>query len=227
MTHPNIVLLKAVCHEIGDLLEKVVFVGGATTTLYLSDKKHVRHARSTEDVDMIINVKRTEYQVVEEKLRKIGFRNVKEVICRYQKGELVVDLMPIDSTVLGFSNRWYKVGFENAQTMQLDDLQIKMLRFPDFLATKLEAFIGRGNRDFFGSKDFEDIVTVLVGRPGFLGELLKEKGEQMDFIREQLKSLMQDPSFRQAVVGHVPQNSNDVEQLVKRVLLDLKELVGE
>ena len=226
MSHPNIILLKAVCKEMGDLVEKVVFVGGATTTLYISDKTHVSHARSTEDIDMIINAKRAEYHAIEEKLRQIGFRNVKEVICRYQKGNMIIDLMPIDPQVLGFSNRWYKVGFENAQTVQLEGIEIKMLRFSDFLATKLEAFRNRGKGDFFGSKDFEDIITVLAGRPGFLGELLKEKGEQVDFVREQFRLLLSDSSFRQAIGGHIPQNSKNGEQVIGRILLDLKDLVG-
>jgi len=48
-----------------------------------------------------------------------------------------------------------------------------MVLAPYFLATKLEAFDGRGKGDYLSSHDIEDIVAVLDGRPEILDELLK------------------------------------------------------
>ncbi len=226
MLHPNINQLKAVCEELGDILDKVVFVGGATTTLYLTDKTQIPYVRGTEDVDMIIDLKRSEYHKAEEKLRKLGFRNVEDVICRYQKGNLVIDLMPIDPEILGFSNRWYKVGYDNAEEMVIDGLKLRVLSFPNFLATKLEAFNQRGKQDFLASKDMEDIVTVLAGRPGFLGELLKETGAQIDFIRGEFKNLLVHSDFRQSIICHVPPTQFR-EQQSQKIFSDLRELVRD
>ena len=40
-----------------------------------------------------------------------------------------------------------------------------MVTAPYFMATKIEAFYGRGGDDFLGSHDMEDIITVIDGRP--------------------------------------------------------------
>lgn len=50
-------------------------------------------------------------------------------------------------------------------------MTIKLIRAPYFLATKLEAFAGRGEGDFQASHDLEDLVTVLDGRAGLLEEV--------------------------------------------------------
>ncbi len=44
------------------------------------------------------------------------------------------------------------------------DLEIRIVTAPYFLATKLDAFRGRGKGDYFGSNDLEDIVAVVDGR---------------------------------------------------------------
>ncbi|MEI1247380.1 hypothetical protein [Rhizobium aouanii] len=62
--------------------------------------------------------------------------------------------MPDDETILGFSNRWYAAGIETAATITLDTgLDIRILTPAIFVATKLEAFAGRGQNDLFMSRD--------------------------------------------------------------------------
>lgn len=41
---------------------------------------------------------------------------------------------------------------------------LHFLSAPYLLATKIEAFKTRGNSDFLGSHDFEDIITVIAGQ---------------------------------------------------------------
>jgi hypothetical protein len=41
-----------------------------------------------------------------------------------------------------------------------------------FVATKFEAFHGRGNNDHLASHDLEDIITVVDGRPELMGNLI-------------------------------------------------------
>ena len=48
-----------------------------------------------------------------------------------------------------------------------------MITAPYFLATKFEAFHGRGNSDYRMSHDLEDIVTVIDGRPELASEVEK------------------------------------------------------
>ncbi|MCK4690308.1 MAG: hypothetical protein KAT20_00755 [Desulfuromonadales bacterium] len=49
----------------------------------------------------------------------------------------------------------------------MDSLRIEAVLFTlaHFIATKLEAFFGRGNGNYWGSHDLEDIMTVIDGRP--------------------------------------------------------------
>jgi predicted nucleotidyltransferase len=65
----------------------------------------------------------------------------------------------------GFSNRWYRAAMETSVTTKTEaDLEIRIVTAPYFLATKLDAFRGRGKGDYFGSNDLEDIVAVVDGR---------------------------------------------------------------
>lgn len=66
-------------------------------------------------------------------------------------------LSMIPQTVLGFTNRWYRAGIENATIHDLGEgNQSRMFDFPFFIAAKLEAFKGRENGDYYGSKDMEE-----------------------------------------------------------------------
>jgi len=52
--HTNIIRIKAVANALDSLKEKVVFVGGATVSLYAN--RPVLEIRPTDDVDVIIEI---------------------------------------------------------------------------------------------------------------------------------------------------------------------------
>ena len=52
--HTNTVRIKAVANALGNLNEKIVFVGGATISLY--PDRQVFEIRPTDDVDVIIEI---------------------------------------------------------------------------------------------------------------------------------------------------------------------------
>jgi hypothetical protein len=63
--HENITRIKAVYNALGDLREDVVFVGGATVSLY-ADRK-TAEARPTDDVDVLIELwAHKDYSVIDE-----------------------------------------------------------------------------------------------------------------------------------------------------------------
>lgn len=106
--HTNIVRIKAVANALNELKEKVVFVGGATISLYPNRK--VFDVRPTDDVDVIIEIlSYAERVVLEEKLRLIGFTHDTEsaVVCRYKIDGIIVDIMPTNDPSIGFTNIWY------------------------------------------------------------------------------------------------------------------------
>jgi len=97
---------------------------------------------------------------------KLGFHHDQEsnVVCRYKYEGITVDIMPTDEEILGFSNRWYKLGLDYILKYELaEDIQIRLFEAPYFLASKFEAFKGRGG-DRRTSYDFEDIVYFLDNR---------------------------------------------------------------
>jgi hypothetical protein len=87
-------------------------------------------------------------------------------------GALKVDFMPDDETILGFSNRLYAKGIETAVETELEErLVIRRLTPPLFIATKLEAYLWRGNNDLVSSRDAEDILSLVDGRQELVSEI--------------------------------------------------------
>jgi len=67
--------------------------------------------RRTYDVDVISEIASyADYAVFSERLRILGFGEDSREgapLCRWQHDELVLDVMQLDASILGFSNRWY------------------------------------------------------------------------------------------------------------------------
>ena len=105
--------------------------------------------RTTLDVDAIAEISTyAEYTAFGERLRSLGI-SLKiaakaHPMCRWVQAGTILDVMPLDEKILGFSNRWYRAAME-ASTMHqvVPGLQIRVVTGPYFLATKIEAFKGR------------------------------------------------------------------------------------
>jgi hypothetical protein len=78
-----------------------------------------------------------------------------------------------------------------------------MVTAPFFVATKLEAFKGRGQGDFFGSCDLEDIVSVVDGRAGIAAEVHGESADLRSYIRFEIERLLATPGFIDALSGYL------------------------
>ena len=120
--HINVTRIKAVNNALGELRDKVVFVGGATVSLYADSA--AEEIRPTEDIDIVVEIwARKDYFEIDEKLRKLGFINDQEsgIICRYKIDGLVVDVMPTQSDILGFTNKWYQPGYEHSISYNLEN----------------------------------------------------------------------------------------------------------
>jgi hypothetical protein len=202
----NIEMVKTVAHRLGDLREDVVFLGGAVVGLLTTDPA-VGEARPTKDVDIIVNVaSRADYAELETKLRVAGFVNDRSEdapICRWLSGDVKVDVMPTDLALLGFGNRWYAQAIAHAETRKVGKLHIRVVSAPYFLATKLEAFAGRGDGDYRASHDLEDLITLIDGRPELPGEALAAAPALRAFLGEKVGALLDEPEFLDALPGHL------------------------
>lgn len=133
-------------------------------------------------------------------------------------GNLKVDFMPDDPNILGFSSRWYKEGIYTALKYALPSGRvIKHLTPLLFLATKLEAYGGRGQNDLLGSHDLEDIINVVDGRPTLLSEVQAAQGEVRGYLSEQFRALLQHPDFESFLYGNIRGPEGRVEIVNKRL----------
>lgn len=206
---PNVVLLEEVAERLGaDLRERLVFIGGAVAGLMITDPA-MPAIRATEDVDLVTQVAALQdFYAVERQLLSRGFvhdMSADAPICRWRVGEVAVDVMPTDEAILGFSNRWYSSAVETAQRVALPGgVEIRLIYPPLFVATKLEAFAGRGNNDFLFSHDLGDLIAVVDGRESLVAECQSSDVQLRIYLRDRFAALLKNAAFRQALPGHLP-----------------------
>ncbi|MEM7258850.1 MAG: hypothetical protein AAF404_15855 [Pseudomonadota bacterium] len=133
-------------------------------------------------------------------------------------GNLKVDFMPDDENVLGFSNRWYKLALSSAETYTLsDNLNIKVVSPVLLLATKLEAYRGRGGHDPLGSRDMEDILMLFDGRPELIEEIKHSGHELRSYFSATVGGLLEHPRFEYAVQSAVTGDERREQVLWRRL----------
>lgn len=206
MSHrENLLRIKVVYESLGELANDVVFVGGATVSLYTD--RVAEEVRPTDDIDIIVELATyTGYADIEEKLRSKGFMNDWEsgVICRYKVQGIIVDVMPTSDESLGFSNKWYPDGFTNAMHYVLDnECSIKIFRPEYFLASKLEAFNNRGKGDGRMSTDFEDIVYILNNRTSIWQELTSAAAPVKTYLKDVFSELLHNKYIDEWISAHL------------------------
>jgi predicted nucleotidyltransferase len=205
MRDPNLDQLIGAADALRPLLAELVFVGGCVTGLLITDEA-AGEPRATIDVDAIAEITSyAQYAEFGDRLRSRGFSEDTSEgapVCRWVQGRMILDVMPLDEKILGFSNRWYKAAMGASVTKKLrDDLEIRMVTAPYFVATKLEAFKGRGGGDFLGSHDLEDVVSVVDGRGTLSAEVQVAGAELSEYVRREIAKLLANPGFIDALPG--------------------------
>lgn len=201
-----------------ELCQKMVFVGGCTTCLLLTDEFTKEQVRHTDDVDLIIHVLGIPpYYKLQEELRSRNFKenpDVDDPICAMKLGDLRVDFMPDDESILGFSNQWYREAYNRAENYQLTpEITIKLVTPVFFIVTKLEAYLGRGNDDPLESRDIEDLLNLFSGRKELVSEIKQSSGELQAYISSQIEQLLDNMDFEYAVQS-TALNDKDRENLI-------------
>jgi hypothetical protein len=207
MSKHNLELLVEAARLLQPLLGELVFVGGSTTALLITDKA-AAEVRPTYDVDAIAEISSyAAYADFSERLRRCGFwEDTSEgaPICRWRQKKTILDVMPLDEKILGFSNRWYKPALDSALVHELGpDLRVRVVTAVYFSATKLEAFAGRGKSDYQSSHDLEDLMAVVDGRAE-LGEEVRAGAEDVRaYIAAEIRKLFATREFLDALPGYL------------------------
>ena len=209
LDHPNAQQVRRTAIALGGLLHEVVFVGGQMVPFFITDRG-LHRLRPTDDVDVIVECRtRHDYHEFAQRLHALGFRPDQSPgapICRYRTADgLVLDAMPLDGDILGFSNRWYPLVMDTAVSVDLTAGVVIRTAHPAALfATKWEAFLDRGAKDPFGSHDLEDLLMLIAGRPEIADELMQLPSEVRVFIADSVRTLMASPWFDDVLEGTFP-----------------------
>ena len=188
------------------MLDEIAFVGGCATGLLITDAA-APPVRATMDVDVIVQIASyTDFIELEHRLLRLGLTRCNEPgspICRWQTGSVKVDVMPTESSVLGFSNKWYGAAITNATEVEIRGSFFRLITAPDFLGTKLEALFGRGHGDFAASHDLEDIIAVVDGRSEIIDEVSQASIDLRGYLADQFSELLENRDFLDSISGHL------------------------
>jgi hypothetical protein len=228
LQNPNVVLLLSAVEKLVPLLDRIVFVGGCAAGLLITDPG-AAPIRATIDVDAIVELASYADLIdLGNRLRQLGFAQPHAEgtpLCRWVHEDVIFDLMPTDSTLLGFSNRWYRAALENSITAEVGHHQIGLISAPYFLATKLGAFHGRGQFDYRMSHDLEDIVAVIDGRPEIVAETQTSETSLQQYLSDEFRALLSERDFLEALPGHMLPDA--VSQQRIRIVLDrMQQIIG-
>lgn len=222
---PNLQSLELVAMALEPLLGEFVLVGGCAVGLLITDpaRPPVRH---TLDVDLLAEVAtKSAYYHMAGRLKKLGFREADDIICRWRKGGIILDVMPTEANVLGFTNRWYPLAAKTALKKLLPNgLTVRHVSPPLFIATKIESFYSRGDGDFL-HHDIEDILNVVDGRPELIDETRLAPATVRAFIQEEIDDMLAKPEFTERLPWHLRPDRLEQER-AQLVLQRLRQLAG-
>jgi hypothetical protein len=213
----NLAMIRHVASRLGHLRERVVFLWGAATALLITDSA-APDVRVTIDVDVIVEIaSRGDYYRLAESLRAAGFsEDAREdaPVCRWLVDGIAVDVMPTDAEILGFSNKWYEQALQLATVRLIsNEVAIRLVTAPFFLATKIDAFRNRGDGDFIASHDMEDIISLLDGRPEIIDEVRTAPGEVREFLSQSFSDFLLNREFLDALPGHLMPDSASQQRI--------------
>ncbi len=227
--NPNIQILETAVARLRAMAEMMAFVGGCATGLLLTDPA-ASPVRATLDVDVIVEVATlARYHWLSDQLRQLGFiedASDDAPICRWKTDDVILDVMPTDPKILGFGNQWFKPAYEASEwTVLPSGKQIRLLPAPYFLATKFEAFACRGKNEYLMSRDMEDIVTVLDGRPEIISEIEQAIETLKTYLVEFCSELLKERDFLDTLPGHLSPDAASQSRSV--IVIDrLKAIAG-
>lgn len=222
----NIEMLQEVARGLGELKDEVVFVGGSVAELYADDPA-TSDVRATLDIDCVVELStRKAYHELEEELRNKKFRNDSTPgapICRWIYKDIIVDIMPVDTNILGFGNQWYKAGItQKTERILPNGILIYVFPVEYYLATKFEALKGRGGSDLRLSHDFEDIIFILDNTSNIVESIKNSDNSLKSYLTERVSTLLADKNIEEAVSCALPLLSD--EERTKDMIEILEEI---
>lgn len=204
-------VIKKISFALGEMNERVIFVGGATIGLYIDDPA-AEDVRATKDVDITVEIASLEeLESIRQELAKKGFTQSPEdnVVCRFRYDNIKVDVMSTKEVGWAPANPWFSLGFAHRETVQLGDQSIHLLPLPYFIASKFAAHKERGGKDPRTSHDFEDIVYVIDNRSDITEQINKAPNDVKPYLKEQLGLILNDNVLQETILGNLAYDTRE------------------
>lgn len=199
-------IIQKIAKALGELNNEVIYVGGATVSLYINDTA-ADDVRPTKDIDISVSVATiNELEDIREKLTSKGFTQSSEltVICRFKFEDILVDVMNTDPIAWAPANPWFKKGFQNSEEIKIDHIAIRIMPFAYFLASKFKAYEDRGGNDPRFSHDIEDTIYILDNRTDWDTILTNERDDEVKtYLIQKLESIKNSSKFKEAILGNL------------------------
>lgn len=142
---------------------------------------------------------------IREQLTEKGFKQTAdlEVICRFVYDDVLVDVMVTKPIGWAPANPWFEEGFNNLETVTIEDVTIQIMPLPYFLASKFVAYNSRGSKDPRTSHDLEDITYILDNNTKWHTIIHNTKGRVKDYLIQQLNEIYTNDSLQEAIIGNL------------------------
>ena len=198
-------VIKKVALALGELNKDVIYVGGATVSLYINDPA-ADDLRPTKDIDIGLQILSIpQLEEIREQLVKKGFKQSADlgVICRFKLDDVLVDVMSTMAVGWAPANPWFADGFEQRETILIDDIQIQIMPLSYFLASKFTAFTNRSGSDPRYSQDFEDITYILDNRIDWHEILVNSDSKVKKFLATHFQEINGNSKLQEAIRGNL------------------------
>lgn len=208
----NNAIIERVANALGELNEKVIYVGGATVGLYINDPA-AEDVRPTKDVDISIKVASfVELEDIREQLTDKGFKQSSDldVICRFKLEDILVDVMATKPIAWAPANPWFEKGFEKLEKTKVNDITIQIMPLTFFLASKFTAYHDRGGNDPRFSHDLEDIIYIIDNRTDWHQILINEQDQEVkEFLINEFSNILTSNKMQEAILGNLFYETQD------------------
>jgi len=201
----NTEAIVTIANALGEINNRVVYVGGAVVSLYINDPA-AEDVRPTKDIDIAVHIlTERDLELLRKELTAKGFTQTADdaVICRFRYKNILVDVMSTHAVGWASANPWFAPGFHKAEHVYAGRTRVSILPLPYFLATKFSAYHERGGNDPRTSHDVEDIIYILDNRTDIVEQIQQSPSDVQEFLKEEFTLMTQSDIFREAIRAHL------------------------
>ena len=201
----NLESIRIIAQALGDLHNRVVYVGGAVVSLYINDPA-AEDVRPTKDIDIGLEITTLgELENLRDELVRKNFRQSPEetVICRFKYNDITVDIMSTKEVGWLPANPWFGPGFKHLEQQKIENITIHILPLAYFLASKFTAFHNRGAKDPRTSQDFEDITYILDNRIDIVEVILQSPDDVKKYLKAEFQEILNNTVLQESILGNL------------------------